>query len=836
MKMPAVLKHPVLVSTLVLLALSLFTLWEGDAITYTTKITIYVLYAMGVNLMIGYIGLVPFGASVFFGCASYAVAISLFGPVVNNEIVALLFAAAFSLVAAVLLGAVILHRTGVYFALITLALSQVGYEVAFQWTDLTGGENGIQGVPRPLFTDALSFHWFTVALVILLIAGMWRLAHIPFGRTMQAVRDNEQRAMTLGYNTFAIKWIGFAIGATIVGIAGGLLALLLQGAYADNMNWQRAGDPVLMAALGGVHHFLGPLWGAITFLLLEEQLSVITDNWWLYFAPIIIIFAILSPEGMQGIFLKLFKRDHWTLTRNTVPPMPSSIQPFTARTGESREAGAAVLEVRKLSKSFGSIVTQKDISLAFHERTLHSVIGPNGAGKTTFFNLLTGLQRPDGGQILFRGKDITALSTHKRARLGIARSFQIISVFPNLTAFENVRMAVQAGRKGTIAFWRDAHSDAAICEETWSILDAVGLLDRASRPCTELPHGEIRLLEIAVTLAGKAEILLLDEPLAGLGESDRIVVSDLIKKLSTTHPVVLIEHDIDRVIAMSDRITVLHEGRLIADGEPARVARDPAVIEAYMGSGSSETVPAGSAKAASTDRTAAEPLLELKDVSAGYGGGTVLEGVDMVIRENQVVALLGRNGVGKTTTLKTIMGTIHPKRGQILFGGRDIGNLRPDLINRAGISIVPEGRRLFPNLTVNENLALAARSGGASLEEIHDLFPRLRVLTRSKAQNLSGGERQMVAIARALMVPSQLILLDEPYEGLAPAVVAEVKAAVRTISTRSSLLIVEHHADEVIALADWVYVLVNGKVAFDGASDELAGNPTLKDQLLGIAA
>jgi len=190
--------------------------------------------------------------------------------------------------------------------------------------------------------------------------------------------------------------------------------------------------------------------------------------------------------------------------------------------------------------------------------------------------------------------------------------------------------------------------------------------------------------------------------------------------------------------------------------------------------------------------------------------------------------------VGKTTALRTMMGVLHPIAGRVLFDGVDVGALRPDRINRLGVSIVPEGRRLFPNLTLSENLKLASRPGGASMEEVFELFPKLKVLLRSRAETLSGGERQMVAIARALMVPSKLILLDEPFEGLAPAVVQEVREAVAKLTTRASLVIVEHHAETVLAMADRAYVLVNGKVAFGGPAATLAADVPLQERLLGV--
>jgi ABC-type branched-subunit amino acid transport system ATPase component len=185
--------------------------------------------------------------------------------------------------------------------------------------------------------------------------------------------------------------------------------------------------------------------------------------------------------------------------------------------------------------------------------------------------------------------------------------------------------------------------------------------------------------------------------------------------------------------------------------------------------------------------------------------------------------------------LRTVTGVLHPSAGRVLFGGIDVSALRADRINRLGVTLVPEGRRLFPNLTVQENLKLAARPGGATLDEVCELFPKLKLVMRSRGENLSGGERQMVAIARALMVPSRLILLDEPFEGLAPAVVHEVREAVMKLTTKASLVIVEHHAESVLAMADRAYVLVNGKVAFGGAAVELAADHALQERLLGVA-
>jgi branched-chain amino acid transport system ATP-binding protein len=831
MKAISLLRHPVTWIAIVLCALTACCFALGAPVSLVTQIAIYALYGAGVNLLVGYTGLVPFGASVFFGCASYAAALLLLNGV-DNELVALALSILFSILLGSAIGAIILRRKGLYFSLLTLAFSQIAFEVAFKWTSVTGGENGIQGIARPNFAGDTSFHFFVLATVVIAMWLMWRLAHSPFGRVLQAVRDNEQRASSLGYNVYLIRLGAFTLMAGVVGYSGALLTLMLQGVYADNLSWQHAGDSLLMTVLGGVHHFLGPLWGAIAFIVLENRLSALTESWWLMLAPVLIFFALLSPEGIQGLAQRVIRRERWTLTNNAIPPRPRTIEPYESA-ALAIDPARPILETRKLSKNFGSLVTAKEINLQIRPFVLHSIIGPNGAGKTTLYNLLTGVLPVSGGQILFEDEDITRLPIHARARLGISRSFQLLSIFPNLSVFENVRIAVQAQRHGSGGLFFDAFRLTGINDRTWSILDAVGLADRAADPSIELPHGAKRLLEIAVTLAIDSKLLLLDEPLAGLAEADRVVVADLIKKLSEKHAVLLIEHDIDRVLAISDRISVLHQGRIIADGKPADVAKNPEVVAAYLGASRGSEAQA---------RPTVERLIHVSDsrlldaqgVAAGYSGSTVLSGVNLAINEGEAVALLGRNGVGKTTLLRALTGSLPLGAGTITFNGVTLNGLKPYQINRLGISLVPEGRRLFPNLTVMENLQLAMRPGGIGIAEVFELFPRLRTRQKARAENLSGGERQMVAIARALVVPSRLILLDEPFEGLAPAVVNEVMEALVKLRGKIAMIVVEHHAETVLTIVDRAYVLVNGAVAFEGPARTLAEDHALQARLLGV--
>ncbi len=825
------LLHPILVAAIVFAVLPFVLRWIGSTTTLGTEIAIYALYALGFNLLLGYTGLVSFGASAFFGAASYAAGIAVL-HLFDNMYAAILFGTVTAGVLGLVIGLLILRRRGIYFSLLTLAFTQLFYEIAFKWTDLTGGENGLQGISRSTLRAPLAYHYFVVGAVLCGMYAVWRIVHSPFGRVLQALRDNEQRVRCLGYDTKRFKLIAFIISATVIGLAGSLLTFLIQSVYADNLNWQHAGDPVMMTILGGIHHFLGPTWGAVIFIILSDQLSSLTEHWWLFFGAILIAFILLSPEGISGIWIRLRGRRNWTLTAEDIPPPPKDLKGLLDREPDAAAGGEEiVLSVDGLSKKFGSLVVADKVGLQVKARTLHSLIGPNGAGKTTFFNMLTGLLASEGGTLTFRGLDITDMAAHKRIDAGLARSFQIVSVFTNLTVFETVRVAAQARSPYRGSLWRDAYRLPDVCERAWTLLATVGLADRARELCANLAHGEQRLLEIAVALATEPELLLLDEPLAGLGDADRERIATVIRRLSRNHAVLLIEHDIDRVLALSDRITVLHQGSVIAEGEPAAIANDPKVLEAYMGRHGSKRVPQTSPGGAAVVR---RPLLTLSGVDAGYNASRILHDVNLDVGEGEVVALLGRNGVGKTTTLQTIMGLLKPTRGTITFDGHNVTSLSPDRINRHGIAIVPEGRRIFPNLTVAENLALAQREGGWPLEDIYQLFPKLRTRQDARGENLSGGERQMLAIGRALCAPQRLILLDEPFEGLAPSVVAEVLAAIEKLRERTSILLVEHKVDLVLDLADKAYVMVNGEIVHAGPSSVLQSDPELQSKLLGV--
>jgi ABC-type branched-subunit amino acid transport system ATPase component/ABC-type branched-subunit amino acid transport system permease subunit len=825
------LSHPVAILAIVFILMPWVMTAAGSTVSLATQVVIYTLYGIAYNLLLGYTGMVSFGSSLFFGMASYASALFAL-HVSQNVVLSLIVGTAFAALLGLLVGGLALRRRGLYFALLTLAFTQLFYEISFRWTSLTGGENGLQGVQRPGLQNAWLFYLFCAVIVVVCAWLLHRIAHSPFGRVLQAIRDNEKRVQYLGYDPWGYKLSAMVLHAAFIGLGGSMLSMLIHGAYADNLNWQHAGDPIMMILLGGIHHFLGPLWGAIIYINLRYQLCSFTEHWWLLFGALIIAVVLLSPEGLSGVYARLRGHNRWTLTRTPLPDMPSDLaDPFATQRSVGHQT---ILEVNHLSKRFGSVVTADDISLKITAGTVHSLIGPNGAGKTTLFNMLTGLIPHDQGTITFKGQDIGALKVHERTRLGMSRSFQVVSLPANLTALETVRVAAQAGSPHRASLWRDAYSLSGPLERAWGLLKVVGLADRAGEITTNLPHGEQRLLDIAVTMATSAELLLLDEPLAGLADADRERIGALIRRLAGHYTIFLIEHDIDRVIALSDRITVLHQGRLIADGDPQAVVSDPEVVKAYLGEEQTESRSIAPSLAGKPAVSSNRPILALKDVVSGYEGSSVLDGLSLEVREGEAIALLGRNGVGKTTTLYTIMGLLRASGGNLQFGGADITGMPPNHINRLGLAIVPQGRRVFPNLTILDNLLIARRPGGWDVKDVFDLFPKLGTLQTSLGGNLSGGEQQMLAIARALMAPAKLILLDEPFEGLAPAIVKEVLEAVIELRKRTSILLVEQRIDLALQMVDRAYIMVNGRVAYEGAADDLQQNKELQVKFLGV--
>jgi branched-chain amino acid transport system ATP-binding protein len=836
-------EHIPLVVAAVGLAVLPFALdFVGLPLRSSVDAVVFAVAAMGLNILVGYTGLVSFGHGAWFGLGAYAAALGqkFFFP--GNLVLPAIFAAVFVALTAFASGALILRRRGVYFSLLTLALTALLFAIAFRWTDFTGGESGLGGVTRgrPLGIDLeadAAYYALVAAIAMGICYVLWRFHRSPVGSVLVAIRENEERARFIGYATNRYKLIGFVTSATVVAIAGTLSVFNHRFASAEPLSVAFSGELVAMVVIGGMRSFLGPALGALFFILFREFLSIWTANWLFWFGLLFVGFIVFSPTGLVGVAGRLiapFRRRRAEAAAMAARESAAGV-PLPETLRREVHADGVVLSANGLHKSFGGIRAVHGMSIAVKDRTLHALIGPNGAGKTTAFNLLSGLYPADAGEIRLQEQDVTGLKPEARTRAGIGRSFQITNLFGGITVAENIRLAVQARHAKRFATWTSAASLADANAETADLMAYLGLKGMEGADAASLSYGGQRLLDMGLALATRPRVLLLDEPLAGLAAAERTRVAALVKTLSAEIPVLLVEHDIDRVFQNADRITVMNDGEVLVDGSVDDARNDPKVREVYIGSGAS-------ALAAKPRESAAEAalLLAVDSVDAFYGKSHILHGVAMEVREHEVVALLGRNGAGKSTLLKSLIGITPPSAGSIRLRGEEMAGLSADAIARRGIGYVPQGRALFAGMNVEQNLELGRlkRRTGAGVhwedDRILAFFPRLKERWRTPADYLSGGEQQMVAVARALAGDVRVLLLDEPFEGLSPAVTEELFEAFDKLRRDVALVIVDHHLDLALALSDRTVVLERGAVSWTGASSALREDYNLRQRVLWL--
>ncbi len=809
--------------------------WDTSAV-----VVILCIAAMGLNLLVGTTGLVSFGHSVWFGIGGYAGAISQKHWMPGQMGLPLLFAVVFTSLLALVVGFLILRRRGVYFSLLTLALSALTYAIAFRWTALTGGEGGLGGVERSpaLLDDHIAFYVFTALVGWGVLFLLLRVVRSPFGHVLVAIRENEQRATFQGYDTNRYKLGAFVLSAAVTALSGALLVFHHRLAAAESATVAFSGELLAMVVIGGMRSFLGPALGVLFYLLFRELFSIWTDNWLLWFGLIFVAFVIFAPDGLAGIWRQLQRR--WrpppetsaAMSRRQIfegLPLPGFLRPPSQQ--------GPVLVVDAIGKSFGGIRAVQGASLTLEAGQVHALIGPNGAGKTTTFNLVSGLFRADQGRVTLNGAEVQQLGPDRICQQGLARSFQITNLFKGLTIQENLRLSLQARHPGRYNVWRDIDSYPQVHAETAELMKFLGLQGIEDTLGGDLSYGGQRLVDLGIALGSKPQVLLLDEPLAGLAAAERERVSRLVTTIAHNIPVLIVEHDIDRVLAFSQRVTVMNQGQVLMSGTPDEVRADARVQEVYTGSGTPPVT--GRVGGAAVDRPL---LLRFDKVNAFYGKSHILNDASLDVREGEIVALLGRNGAGKSTLLKALCGLLPPASGRIEFEGRDLAGMSAPDIARAGIGYVPQGRGLFAGMSVAENLALgrlARKTDSAhgiawSEEQIYEYFPRLKERRNVAADYLSGGEQQMAAVARALSGNVRLLLLDEPFEGLAPTVVQELFTVFDRLRGQVSIVIVEHNLDLVLALADRVFALERGAVFHTGPAEPLLTDLEYRKRILWL--
>jgi branched-chain amino acid transport system ATP-binding protein len=475
-------------------------------------------------------------------------------------------------------------------------------------------------------------------------------------------------------------------------------------------------------------------------------------------------------------------------------------------------AGGVHLEVSGLTKRFGGLVAVKNMALTVAAGKILGLIGPNGSGKSTVMKLIMGIERPDAGSVRIAGTEVAGWPSHKIARMGAGIVFQHSRPLHRQTVLENIKLALLPDKLTRLL--ADPETDA----KARVIAARVGLSDVLDRRPATLPFADLRKIEIAKAIARDPQVLLIDEPFAGLTRGETAAFSDLICELRDDgRAVLLVDHNVKSVARLVDRVLAMYVGERIAEGTAEEVMRDETVRRVYLG-GSIETA----ARPESAFRDAATPFLEVKNVSVHYGKAQALDDVSIHVHAGEFVSVVGLNGAGKTTLFNTISGLL-PYAGDIRRQGSSLRGQTAATIARNGIVQCPEGRELFVDMTVRENLDLGGQhlptdEAAKQIAWLFDLFPILRDRQRQAAGTLSGGEQQMLTIARALMMKPKLLILDEPTLGLAPVILEQISKALELLrqTTAITVLLGEQNVTFALPHSDRVYVLEHARIVWEG--------------------
>jgi branched-chain amino acid transport system permease protein len=541
----------------------------------------YSIAVLGLTVVLGYAGQINLAQATFFGLGAYSVGL---GTVVLglNFWITLLMGFAVAGIAGFILGLTTLRLGGHYLAMITISFQQIFDLVLINWSDVTKGPDGVAGIERPsifgyLLADDRSYLLLCTLILYVVVLFVWWLPFSRIGRSMRAVRENELAAEVTGVDTLRVKVIAFTMSSALAGIGGAFYAAGFAYISPDNFNFIHSVELLTMALLGGVQSAFGSAMGTTVLIMLPEWLRFLKDVYLAFYGLAVILIMVFFPTGIWGIIRAVIDRFH-------KPPIVSAegIDDLDLAVPITKEG--PILTLDNVHKHFGGVRAVDGLSLSVERGTIHSLIGPNGSGKTTTLNVLNGIYDATHGKILFEDIDVTHMKPHERAQYGIGRTFQNIRLFPSLSVLENVMVGAQRD------VLLEGKNRAALRERALSALKFVGMAEKAEFIVKNLPYGHQRLVEIARALATHPKFLLLDEPAAGLNQTEKKALGELLNRLKGHGlTVFLIEHDIALIEQVSDNITVLNFGKKIAEGKAAEVLRHPDVIAAYLGESANVT-------------------------------------------------------------------------------------------------------------------------------------------------------------------------------------------------------------------------------------------------------
>ena len=597
-------RRPLLIEGLTAAALiaAPFILPLFDAAPNTVnRILVWGLFGIGFDILFGYTGLLSFGQSALYGTGGFVAAYLLTRAGFPHVITALLVGMIAAAAVGYLVGLVALRRTGIYFAMITIAIAEVFFFVEFNpLSEWTGGENGLPGVPTPSLDLGFAHLQFTTGwalypfLAFCYFAGIvvaLRIVRSPVGAVLRAIRENPLRAAAVGHSVHGYKLTAFVIAAAYAGFAGGLLGVMQAFMPPDAFMFETSGQLVMQTAIGGRGTLFGPLVGAGVWLFLQDFLQSTLDlgaTWKLVLGLVFVILVCFLRQGIIGGLRDLYRflrrgrraapaSDAAASRRSPRIPMPAHELP--------NGFPGPILQAIGLTKRYGGVVANEAIDFTVNSGERRGIIGPNGAGKTTFFKMLTCEVPPSAGKIVFRGRDITGMSITDVCQLGLTKSYQVNQLFNRLTVRENLTIAALAALRGKfrLDLLRSLRRIKGLDEQVGQTLELIDLDARRDTPVAELAYGEKRRLEIGLALASSPSLLLLDEPLAGMSPRERVETVELLKSIGQGRTMIVIDHDIDSLFELTERVTVLQEGRVLSEGAPDEIKRNPAVQEAYLG-------------------------------------------------------------------------------------------------------------------------------------------------------------------------------------------------------------------------------------------------------------